>query len=76
LPVYVTKLSPIEKKTFTEILATVFFFAQVQSQHFALKKDRNNILLQTMDASQKFAEQMRQAKEITKNLDEMVIIRN
>jgi hypothetical protein len=28
-----------------------------------------------MDASQKFAEQMRQAKEITKNLDEMVIIR-
>jgi hypothetical protein len=54
----------------------MYFFVQVQSQHFALKKDRNNILLQTMDASQKFAEQMRQAKEITKNLDEMVIIRN
>ena len=37
-----------------------------------MKKDRNNILLQTMDASQKYAEQLRHAREITKNLEDLV----
>ena len=46
---------------------------QIEEEYQTLKRDKNQILLQTKDASNKSLEQMKQLKVINKSLDDLIV---